>query len=239
MKTREKFVLWLVLAVVAAFCVNVNAAPIITATSAWASSELFGAGTSAYKVLDTSRLNGSNQLIVGDWSNNWLSNDSGWTSYQWIVVDLGNTYNVDEVHVWNYFDNAVPDQSGRGYKDFALWFGTDSTSTILPVAGVEGNPLSEAQGWRYMIGGGTLAKAPLAIEPIDPTDVLKAGVNFSLENSQGVRYIGFDMGAYMWNGSGGGQHGGLAQVQVTGTPEPATLALLGLGGIAALRRRRA
>lgn len=236
MKAKEKMVLWLVIAVVAALCVNVNAAPIITASSAWASSELFGLGTSAYKVLDTSRLNGSNQLIVGDWSNNWLSSDGDFTSYQWLVVDLGASYNVDEIRIWNYFDNAVSDESGRGYKDFNLYLG-NATAT-LPIAGVVGNPFATT-GWTYSIGAGTLAKAPLATVPIGPTDVLKAGVNFASAAALGARYIGIDMGAYMWNGSGGGQHGGLAQIQVTGIPEPATLALLCLGGIAALRRRRA
>lgn len=232
----KKCVLFYVMMVISVFSVNTNASSIIHPVNAWASGELYGAATGAMKVLDDSRLNSSNQLIVGDWSNNWIWNTNTFTSYQWIVVDLGASFDIDEIRIWNYFDNAVPDVSTRGMKDYALWLAPDSPSTVLPVAGVVGNPMTTPKGWRYSIGGGTLAKAPQATVPIDPTTILKAGVNFAAANALGVRYVGIDAGAYNWANSGGFSLGGLAHIQVTAIPEPVTLTLLGLG-IVALRRR--
>jgi hypothetical protein len=65
-----------------------------------------------------------------------------------------------------------------------------------------------------------LAKAPVATVPIGPTDTfVVAGTNV-------VRYIGIDVGANNWAG-GGGNLGGFAHIQVTGTESPSPIVVTG------------
>lgn len=210
---------------------SINAAPIITATNATASTSFYSA--TANQVINVTHLDPNNMLKVRNVWGNWLFDcttiqntantaPATFTSYQWIYIDLGKNYDLDEIRIWNYFDSAAG-VTGRGIKNFDIYVAGDGATVpaggTVPPGGSEQTPFTGPNGWSYLLGSfpdptNVLAIAPQATVPINPTNTF---VVATMPAAKVVRYIGIDVGTYIWSGSGGGSIGGLGHIQVTGT----------------------
>lgn len=153
------------------------------------------------------------------WQDNWQGAGSfanGATPGAWYVMDLGAEFaNLDDLYIWN-----VREVLDRGTRDVALYYATNPT--VVPATS---NAYDFSSGGWTNMGNYTIAQATGNNTPVDTI--------IDLNGIPSARYIGFDIESN-W---GSTFRVGFAELQVT-TPEPATLSLLGLGGLALLRRRR-
>jgi len=222
---------------------------LITPVSAAANTQ-YDAGHAAGALIDPMDMNPSNQHVAEPFPNggSWLGTDEWGTWENWVYLDLGAAYDVEAVRIWNYQEDGGPfEVIGRGAKDATLWVA--GPGATLPTSGVPtgmGNSgFTAAMGWTQ-VWGGALAVGPSTVAPVpdmDPTDV------FDLIAYKGVQYVGIDIdtrwGGDAWRGFDPlyptpftNYAPGLAQVQVTRTPEPTSLTLLGMAAVALWRRRR-
>ncbi len=193
----------------------VEAAAVIEAEAAFCSSRHGGAGGRADNAVDPTDLNDSGRHISSGWGNGtcWLSSSAGEPNDQWIYVDLGGAYDLEEIRIWNYHESTGggPEVSGRSVRQFGLWVAGPGAK--LP-DGPGARPFKDA-GWRQAdVGASELGKGPATKG--NPGDIEATDV-FSLAGQDGVRYVGIDVGSGY-----GGQKDlpnsvGLAQIQVTGS----------------------
>jgi hypothetical protein len=138
---------------------------------------------------------------------------------QWVQFDLGAVYDISSFEVWNEYEGWTQD---RGTDAVSITYGTAITGaladgTIAPIT----NP-------------GTLSITKFAQAPATNP---YTGETFT--EAFTAQYIQFNIGTN--HGATATGLVGLAEVQFDGTlvPEPATMLLLGLGGLVLRRRRRA
>lgn len=197
-------------------------AAVIGATVADVSSE-FAAAQGAVHTVDGSGLDTSNANPLLWTHDNGFPNGGG-SEFFWhsiihdatnsaddvfITYDLGAVFDVNSVLVWNF--NAVfsgGDETNRGFNQYDLSVSADNV-TFTEI--VTDGTLNQA--------GGTTAESVQTINV--------AG------SANGVRYIRIDADSNF-----GGVVTGLSEVRFDVVPEPGSLALLGMGGLALLRRRR-
>jgi len=133
-----------------------------------------------------------------------------------VVLDLGGTYNIETVNLWNYGERwQGVYYNDRGVQDFRLEFSTDGGATY-------GNP-------ELLIA----SKAP---EGATSGQVFYDGETFDITDQAGVTHVKF-----IAISNYGGGYKGFSEINFTGTvvvPEPSSAALLGLGGLALILRRR-
>jgi hypothetical protein len=159
-------------------------------------------------------------------TDNWLALQGppiveGIVDDQWIVYDLGDTYDVNGIYVWNYWDVGG---SNQGAKDVDVLFATTLNNTFGTQASVD-NDFS-----------GLIS----AVFP-QMTDVITAGNSFqgtgglvSLDSATTARYVLFNINTNHDHPN----RVGLGEIRFTNIPEPSSLGLLGLGSLLLLRRRR-
>ena len=141
-------------------------------------------------------------------------NDGGGQLMGWAIMSFDQSYPLETINVWNI-----------GGGSHAL----GSKHVRFEVSDAE-SP-SSASDWTTVFDG-DLAKGPegeTSTALHDITDSIDAG-------GASARHvaIGIQTGYY----ATGMVYGGLSEVEFVVVPEPASLALLGLGGLALLRRRR-
>jgi hypothetical protein len=161
--------------------------------------------------------------------------DNTWdpdTFDEYIQWDLGAQYNLDSIQVWNYNDGSRYDS---GINQLDIW-----VSSLASPGDPEGG---DAADWTLLGEDVNLSKAPGAngYTGVD----LETDTGISLPGSS-VRWVRFEADSNHWDGGGFGNDGSLfsknavalSEIQFTAVPEPASLALMGLGGLMLLPRRR-
>jgi hypothetical protein len=149
----------------------------------------------------------------------WLSTGIGFGDEDFdpsVIFDLGAVYTINSFHVWNYNENSTPaippgPQVGRGVNDVSVEYGTTAAlgSTVPGIT-------------NFAIADGT--------DTYTGEDF--GGLSFN------AQYIMFDINS---NHGDANAFYGLSEVQFDGVaviPEPASLAVLGLGSVMMLVRRR-
>ena len=205
------------LAVLAGLAVAANAALVITPVGATTTGGNLS-GRPIENTIDGSGLSGVGDILtqthsVGVNSDLWLSADGNGSGVEF-VFNLGGTYTVDSVHLWNisYTSGAV----NRGLKTVDVTFSTDGGLNYNTL--IEGSEYDDFGNYAMSATGG----APGVAETKTFTAV--AGVThikFTDSTNHGATYTGI----------GEIRFGGVV-------PEPSTTALLGLGGLALILRRR-
>jgi hypothetical protein len=163
-------------------------------------------------------------------SSYWLNPDGG-RADAYIVIDLGATYQVTSLDLFNTHNSNYGD---RGTGNFQIRAG----NSVVDLGG----PGFDLTGSTTVILNGTLVAAPV-VDPI-------AGQSFSVSDTNGYRYLRFEpLSVATANTSCcGANNYGLNELRVFGaeasapqsTPEPAAFVLMGsaLVAISLIRRRR-
>jgi hypothetical protein len=157
---------------------------------------------------------------------------AGTPAGHWAEYDLGSDVSLADMHIWNYGEGSWPSWASQGLKDVEILYttvgggaggwGSDTLSDWTSLGGPRTlNPDMSGSCCGHVLNyaatdiipfGGATARYVVVLSSNDPTN---------------------------WNYTGGSNpDGGLAEVRFYPVPEPASLALLGLGGLALFRRRR-
>jgi hypothetical protein len=142
-------------------------------------------------------------------------------SNAWVMFDLGQSYDVSSMKVWNYFaDEDFTSHTGRGFKGVTIEYG--SAATVATGT------------WTTQTGTSSINQFA---EPTTPGATPGVTYDFVVAEGEAItaRYIKFTPTS---NWAGNTEYNGLSEVQFTAVPEPATMSLLAIGGIALIRRRR-
>jgi len=136
----------------------------------------------------------------------------------WAIFDLGTeTANLDQLYVWHVFENT-----GRQALSYNILYST--APTVSPFSGPTGNNSRDydfsSGGWSTFGSGGAAGTTAGELE------------TFNL-GSISAQYIALEILT-----GGDGSRVGFSEVAVTAVPEPSTLALIGLAGMALMIRRR-
>ena len=158
-------------------------------------------------------INGSGISSGGDLHGNvhtqmWLSGNAA--APYWIKFDLGSVHALDEMHIWNYNELNWP---FVGMQDVIIEYSDDDVSWS-PLASLKIQMAQE---------GGAAAGAVDAIVPF---------------NGITARYVMISSdpnGEDNWSNIH--EYVGLGEVRFYDVPEPASLMLIGAGGLAVCRRR--
>jgi hypothetical protein len=177
-------------------------------------------------------INGSGLDINGpdthsDVNNTMWQSDSGPPSAQWLVVDLGASYDLASMKVWNFNEQG---QAAAGFN-FQHYTQGSGTKDIL-LRGSDTIPAGN--DWTLMTNLGTI-QVPMAHGGANGNDTTPFGTTIPLSASS-IRYLMLDIQS-SWDDGSGYPWVGLSEVRFTEVPEPATLALLGLG-LPWLRKKR-
>ena len=148
----------------------------------------------------------------------------------WASFDLGTSTALADLYLWNVRYSS----GGDGTATYNLYY-ADSPTVALPAQPNKGSwsntgltpqgdyDFVNGGGWTLFNTTGVLTVPKKGDSVVDLSGVTARYVALEILTNQGSTYNGGRVG--------------LLEVAVT-TPEPATMALLGLGGLALLRRRR-
>ena len=132
----KKLKVSLIAILLAAMLACTAGAEIITPTAAVASTE-FADVVGPRHLIDPTRLNASNQHVARRWGGNWLASDARNTDENWVYIDLGASYDLDEIRIWNYHEEEraeIPELRGRGVRRFSPRTDPCSIASCRPAA---------------------------------------------------------------------------------------------------------
>ncbi|MCP4374620.1 MAG: PEP-CTERM sorting domain-containing protein [bacterium] len=212
---KNRIAMLLVVGMVAALAGSANAV-IITPTVAKAKSSVYDAG----HMIDGSGLSSGGSVltethgICGD-SNatHWQGTTRG-IAAQILEFTLSTPTNVGAVHIWNY-DRNDPALDKRSLASFDMYFSTNGGSTYTTT------PISITN----IVGGDTA----LTVDTND-AQTFTFATQANVTNIKLMNLVNHGDTSYV----------ALAEVrfEATPVPEPATMSLLALGGLAIIRKRR-
>lgn len=161
--------------------------------------------------------------------------DAAGLANQWIQWDLGASYTLDSIRLWNYNDSS---RYAAGVRQVDIYFSNVGNPGDPEIAGA-GN----GDNWTLWAGNAILAAAPGTAGYLGFD--LETQVGASLPTSE-VRFVRFEVDSTFRSDAinlGGGTGDGtdvaaLAQIEFYAVPEPSAALLSGLGVLALLRRRR-
>ena len=218
----KKLEVFLFAALVAAMLARTAGADIITPTAAVANSQ-FADVVGPGHLIDPTRLNASNQHVASAWGGNWLASDAWNTHENWVCIDLGVSWDLDEIRIWNYHEEegaGIPELSGRGVKACSIWVAPQGAA--LPTTGTPTGQspagFTTAKGWTQ-VWAGDLNAGPSTVPPvadIGPTNV------FDVTGQTGIRYVGIDIGSRWGQDPYTKNAPGLSHIQVAGRSSIAT-----------------
>jgi len=148
-------------------------------------------------------------------ADQWMSASGSTISDQWVMFDLGTEYQTDSMFFWNTFLGAT----SRGTSDMDVSFATTLDTSFATALITDSN-------W-----GSTVNLTPAEGVVVDS----KGAGELLTYTSVSARYVLFEVNA----NHGDGSYVGMSEVRfIEAVPEPSTTALLGLGGLALILRRR-
>ena len=184
-------------------------------------SQLAGFNRNAVNVINGSGFDPSTGIHDTNATNMWLSDGDGVNENNEgenglptsISFDLGANYDLTALNVWNY-NEAVQGLTSRGAREVSISVASGPFGSYVPIGLFE---FDEAPGTTSDFG------QLISLEDIAGTD--------------NVRRIRFDINS---NWGAANEYVGLSELRFSGrlVPEPTSLSLLALGGLALARRRR-
>jgi hypothetical protein len=151
----------------------------------------------------------------------------------WWIADLGADYELDRVSFFNFNpglnDTNDDDHTDRGVATGNVWYRTTSESN-----NTDGNGSAfDSTGYTQLGSTETFTRAPGGSLPNH--GAIPQTVPDTLDfDGANARYVAIEI----LTNQGDTSFTGIGELQFFSVPEPATMSLLALGGIAMLRRRR-
>ena len=189
-------------------------AEIIEPITAAASSQ-YNSSTGAENLIAVSHLSDNNEHIATTFGSNWLARDGVESSLDWVYIDLGELYSLDEIRIWNYHeDGGAAEVAGRSTKGCSVWVGGADADlpAVRSTAGTGVTVFAADKGWGK-VWQGDLKQGPSTVAPvadIGPTKVLDVSGNAK------VRYVGIDVESRWGKDAYTSTSSGLSYIQVTG-----------------------
>ena len=144
----------------------------------------------------------------------WLSENGD--EEPWVAFGFDNLVTIDEMKIWNFNDQS---QLSAGILEARVFYTTDTTLPLASRTWIDAGTIAVARatGSGYY-GANTVVDVPTDLPGLD-----------------GMKMTGVMLEVLDTYGS---TQAGLSEIQFEGVPEPATMGLLAVGGIAMLRSRR-
>ncbi len=184
----------------------------------------------AQKAVDGTGMTGDAHAVGNSTGNQWLTNNVA-VANQWLVADLGDTYQMESLRLWNSNESGY---TNRGVRAAKIWVTTGGSGVVVPTAGTQGFDFA-ANGWTQV--------GASAVEFAQATglDTYEAppGNTLSLSGYT-AHYVAVDVDSN-WRADTNG-YVGIAEIRFAGAiPEPGALSLAGVsaGSVLLVRRRRA
>lgn len=155
------------------------------------------------------------------WNQQGLLSGATNNKIAWVVLDLGSVTSIDSAYFWAWRHGS---SASNNVADYNLYLA--SSPTVAPPAAT--TTITDydfaSGGWTQF--GSTLTMPNKGASPAPADQVISFG-------GSSARYIGMEILT-----NDGGSWVGFHEVAVTAIPEPASLALIGLGSLLIAGRRR-